>query len=101
MNQPQLTAAELALIRGVFHRHPEVAAVVLFGSRAKGTSQDRSDVDLAVEGDLTPLQAEGIASELDDLPLPYRFDVRCLARIDHHALREHIDRVGIRIYQAA
>lgn len=101
MNEPQLPAAELILIRGVFRRHPEVAAVVLFGSRAKGTSQERSDVDLAVEGDLTPLQAEGIASELDDLPLPYRFDVRCLSRIGDHALRDHIDRVGIRIYQAA
>jgi hypothetical protein len=57
--------------------------VTLFGSRAKGTASDRSDVDLAVRGDLTPLQAEAIAGELDELPLPYRFEVQPIARIRH------------------
>jgi predicted nucleotidyltransferase len=101
VNRPQLEEAELALVRNVFCHHPEVASVVLFGSRAKGTSHAHSDVDLAIEGDITPLQAEAIAGELDDLPLPYRFDVQPLARISHKPLRDHIDRVGICIYRAA
>ena len=37
----------------------------------------------------------------DEPPLPYRFEVQPLDRITHRPLREHIDRVGIRIYQAA
>lgn len=101
MRRPQLTETELSLVRGVFRRHPEVGSVVLFGSRAKGTSQVHSDVDLALGGDVSPLQAEAIAGELDELSLPYRFDVQPLARIRHQPLRDHIDRVGIRIYPAA
>jgi len=101
MNRPQLTDAEIALVCDVFRHHPEIASVVLFGSRAKGTSQDHSDVDLAIEGDVTPLQAEAIAGELDDLTLPYRFDVQPLARIRHQPLRDHINRVGICLYRAA
>ena len=44
------------------------------------------------------LEAEAIASELDELPLPYRFDVVALESIRSLPLREHVDRVGVRIY---
>lgn len=101
MSRPHLTDHELALVRGVFSRHPQVSAAILFGSRAKGTHMPQSDVDLAVTGDMSPLEAETIAGELDELPLPYRFEVQPLDRITHGALRDHIDRVGICIYQAA
>ena len=101
MNRPHLTDHELSLIRNVFRRHPGLSAVILFGSRAKGTHRPQSDVDLAITGDVTPLEAEMIAGELDELPLPYRFEVQPLDRITHPPLRNHIDRVGIRIYQAA
>lgn len=35
---------------------------------------------------------------LDELPLPYKFDVSDYYRIDNQELREHIDRVGRIIY---
>lgn len=101
MSRPHLTNHELELVRGVFGRHPDVATVILFGSRAKGTHSSRSDVDLAVTGNVTPLEAEAIAAELDELPLPYRFEVQPLGRITHRPLRDHIERVGISIYPAA
>ena len=47
---------------------------------------------------MNPLRAEAIAAELDELPLPYRFEVQSLEHITHQALREHIQRVGIEIY---
>lgn len=90
-----LTAHELELMDGVFRRHPEVSLVKLFGSRAKGTHRVRSDVDLAVWGTAGALQAEAIAGELDELPLPYQFEVHAFEHISNHALREHIQRVGI------
>ena len=96
-----LADRELGLVKDVFSRHPEVTSVTLFGSRAKGTHSERSDIDLAVSGTVTPLQAEAIAGELEELPLPYRFDVRSLANIRYQPLLAHIRRVGICIYQAA
>ncbi|MFM7243063.1 MAG: nucleotidyltransferase domain-containing protein [Planctomycetaceae bacterium] len=101
MNAVPFSERELAMMRDVFRRHPEIKAGILFGSRAKGTHTDQSDVDLAVMGDVTALEAEAIAGDLDELPLPYRFDVQAVARITHQPLRDHIDRVGLCIYRAA
>ena len=93
-----LTERELKLITQVFRRHPEVVAARVFGSRAKGTHTPRSDVDLAVWGDVDAIGAEAISAELDELPLPYRFDVKPFGLIKLQALREHIERVGLPVY---
>jgi predicted nucleotidyltransferase len=100
MKAPPLNASELEMVRTVLRRHPEVASATLFGSRAKGTHTERSDVDLAVAGEVAPLRAEAIAAELDELPLPYRFEVQPLEHIHHRPLLEHIKRVGMIIYPA-
>lgn len=93
-----LSPHELELIRGVLARHKEVTGALLFGSRAKGSASTGSDIDLALEGIDDPLGALAIAAELDELPLPYRFDVKALACIQHPPLREHIARVAARIH---
>jgi predicted nucleotidyltransferase len=98
MKAPSLKPDEMALLRGVFRRHPEITAVKLFGSRAKGTNAPGSDVDLALWGDVDEMRAEAIASELDELPLPYRYDVKPFHLIKLRPLREHIERVGIIVY---
>ena len=100
MTRPALTPRELELIATVLQRHPEVISATLFGSRAKGTHTECSDVDLAVVGEVSVIRAESIAAELDELPLPCQFEVVPLALIKLEALREHIERVGIPIYPA-
>lgn len=77
---------------------PEVTRVVLFGSRAKGCATERSDIDLAVSGNLDPLRVESIRSELEELPIPCRFDVLSFDSIRNPELREHIERVGIEVF---
>lgn len=100
MKTPPLKPEEMEIVRSVLRLHPEVKSATLFGSRAKGTHSDRSDVDMVVAGDVEPLSAEAIASELDELPLPYRFEVQPMAHIRYRPLLEHIKRVGILIYPA-
>jgi predicted nucleotidyltransferase len=85
----------LRLMRGVFEKHPSIARVCVFGSRAKGTFRSESDVDLAIFGDVDGVLASLVAGELDELPLPYRFDVHAYPCIKHAPLLEHIDRVGV------
>jgi uncharacterized protein len=92
-----LTDRELEMIRSVLSKHREVTGALLFGSRAMGIAFHESDVDLAILGVDDPLIAESIAAELDELPLPYRFDVKAFDAIRHGPLREHIQRVGVRI----
>ena len=89
-----LTDREASLISSVLNLHPEVSQVKLFGSRARGCHTAASDIDLALWG-VDALQAESIAAELDELPLPYRFDIKAFESIKQDSLREHIQRRGI------
>jgi len=93
-----LTPHEIDLLRGVFRRFPAISEVILYGSRAKGTYRPESDIDLALVGIDDDIQAEAVADELDELPLPYRFDVKAYGGIKYSPLREHIARVGVSLY---
>jgi predicted nucleotidyltransferase len=92
-----LSDDNLAAIRAVLARHPAVQEAVVFGSRALGREHSRSDIDIALRGAL-PLEAEGIALELEELPVPVPFDVQSLEAIRHTGLREHIARSGKVLY---
>lgn len=85
-------------IFSVLRQHPSLTRAILFGSRAMGSYSVASDIDLALEGVDDELKAASIASELDELPLPYKFDVHALSTIEFQPLLEHIARVGRRIY---
>lgn len=88
-----------SLIAAVLARHPVVAAAVLFGSRAKGNHRPESDIDLMLEGALTPLDAQRIAAELEELPVPQKFDVRARSGIQSPDMLDHIRRVGRVVYR--
>lgn len=95
-----LNAQARALIQEALSRVPEIRSVVLFGSRALGTFKPGSDIDLALEGEgLTPQHLARLAGLLDELPLPYRFDLTLLSAITNPALREHLDQVGILFWE--
>jgi predicted nucleotidyltransferase len=94
-----LRPEELELIREIFRRHPEVLQVKVFGSRATGHFEESSDIDLALWGDLTPALLGRILRELDELPLPYTFDVEAYATIRHPLLKRHIDEAGKTLYE--
>ena len=101
MNRFGLTDSEQELIRDVLRRHEEVTEAKIFGSRAKGCSQPNSDIDLALRGNISLSALAAIAGELDELPLPYTFDVQAYDAIRHRSLREHIERVGQSFYTRA
>jgi predicted nucleotidyltransferase len=86
-------------MREVFRRHAEVREVTIFGSRALGRFESNSDIDLALRGDLSRGLTGRITAELDELPLPYTFDVQAYDAIKHPPLREHIDSVGKTLYR--
>lgn len=93
-----LSNAELIFLFSVFRRYPKIGKVLVFGSRAKGNYRKNSDIDLAVTGIQNNLELEAMAMELDELPLPYKFDVKSLSDIQNQALIDHINQVGISIY---
>lgn len=94
-----LTRQEQELIRGTLARHPGVVEARIFGSRAMGRERPNSDVDLAVWGDLDTGEVVRLHAELDDLPLPYLFDLKRYDSIEYQPLKDHIQRVGQLLYR--
>ena len=90
----------IAAIHKVLAKFPAVETAILYGSRAKGNFRAGSDIDLTLIGtNLTTRDIGDIDNALDDLLLPWRFDLSRLTDIDHAALRDHIDRIGVVFYQ--
>ncbi len=93
-----LDKRELDLFYSLFRKFSSIEKVILFGSRAKGTFKANSDIDLAVSGIDADLEIESLAMALDELPLPYKIDVKSLKTIQSSELRDHISRVGLVIF---
>lgn len=94
-----LTEETIDKINRVFSEHPQVEEAVLYGSRAKGNFKNGSDIDLVLKGEkLDPSIVNKINLEIDDLLLPYSFDITSLSQISNHDLIDHIKRRGIVFY---
>jgi predicted nucleotidyltransferase len=87
-------------MNAVFAGFPEVAQVILYGSRAKGNFKRGSDIDLCLVGDgLSMRTLLKIDTELDDLLLPYKIDLSIHDHIDNTELLSHIERAGTCFYR--
>ncbi|HOO33937.1 MAG TPA: nucleotidyltransferase domain-containing protein [Thermotogota bacterium] len=82
-------------LKEVFSRFDAVDKVILYGSRAMGTYRTGSDIDITLIGKNLSLQTIfGIEDEIEELYLPYSFDISIYDRIKNEDLIDHIRRVG-------
>lgn len=96
-----LKDTEVELLRIVFKKFDKIEKVVLYGSRAKGNYKPFSDVDITLLGDdLSRSDLNKLALEIDDLLLPYQFDISIFKSLKNKDLIEHIMRMGIVIYES-
>lgn len=94
-----IDAATLMKLTRILATYPAVEQVKLYGSRAKGTAHERSDIDLAAYGDkLDRFTIARILLDLDDSDIPYQVDLQNYHELKNKQLIEHIDRVGMIIY---
>lgn len=88
------------MIQSVFGKHCGIESAVLYGSRAKGTYRNGSDIDITLHGSSLDLSAlMKIEHALDDLCLPYKIDLSIFHKIENPDLIEHITRVGVEFYR--
>ena len=91
---------ELQKLSEVFASNERIDRVVLYGSRAKGNNKPFSDVDITMIGEnLTNTDLNRISLAIDDLLLPYQFDISIFRTLKNEDLIAHIHRVGITIYE--
>ncbi len=96
---PQLKNIEIEQMIKVIKRHKEVEEAILFGSRATGKAKPNSDIDICLKGkNITSQIQNSIASDLDELPLPYFFDVVNFDIISNDKLKKHITDQGINLF---
>jgi predicted nucleotidyltransferase len=86
-------------IREVIEHYPQVEQVILYGSRAKGSHKNGSDIDLTMCGTaLTTKTLFEISEDIDNLHLPYTIDLSIFSAIDDPGIIEHINRIGVIFY---
>lgn len=84
----------------VFASHKNIEKVILYGSRAKGTNRMYSDVDIVLVSDkINNREYTNIIQEIDDLLLPFIFDISVYHSIKDFNLIESINRTGVIIYE--
>ena len=86
-------------INAVFEKFPQIEKAILYGSRAKGNFRNGSDIDLTLVGENLNLSIiNKIELEIDDLLLPYSFDISIFHQITNTELINHINRAGKTFY---
>lgn len=95
-----LPESAIARIIALFAEVPEIEQVILYGSRAKGTFRNGSDIDMVIRGEsVTNAHLLSLENQLDDLLLPYSIDLSLLHQITNTDLLDHISRVGALLYE--
>jgi len=67
------------VLTGILRKYlSKEAKVFVYGSRAKGTHQRFSDMDLAIEGELNSRDLGRLSFDLEDSNLPFQVDVHLI-----------------------
>jgi len=92
--------ADLDALISELKSNNNIFEIVLFGSRAKGTFRNGSDIDIALKGDNLSLKdILDATSDIEKLLLPNKLDLVLYSRISEPALIDHIDRVGVVLFK--
>lgn len=95
-----LSQSNIDKIQSVLKQFPTINVVLIYGSRAKGNFKPGSDIDLAIKSTSFNLPDQNrLTSMLDDLNLPYTFDICHFESLTNSEFIDHINRVGIVFYQ--
>lgn len=95
-----LREEDLQYIIDNIKRFPEIKKAIVFGSRAKGNYKVGSDIDIAIFGEKVTFTSVAQLHFLleEQGPLPYLIDVVKYEELENDKLKEHIDRVGVTIF---
>lgn len=95
-----LSESALATIRSALSKHEAINRAIVYGSRAKGNYREGSDIDLTLDALLlSDSDLSNLWHELDESNLPYLIDLSRLQDLKNSDLLEHINRVGVVLYE--
>ena len=88
-------------LKAIFAGFENIDRVILYGSRAKGNYKKGSDIDLVLQGEGLTLSNSVylLMDKIEELMLPYTFDISIYSQIDNRDLLDHIKRAGKIFYE--
>ena len=87
-------------LESVFRNHKNIEKVILYGSRAKEINRPYSDVDIILVGEnIENREFCNILNEIDDLLLPFIFDISVNYTISNVNLIDSINKTGVIVYE--
>jgi predicted nucleotidyltransferase len=91
----------LSSLCNCFEQIELIEKVILYGSRAKGNYKRGSDIDITLFGKNLTLNNSvyPLMEIIEELLLPYSFDISIFSHIKDEKLIEHINRVGKMLYK--
>mgnify|MGYP005840530119 CR=1 FL=1 len=98
---PNISPKHWEILVKIFEKYPNIKEVILYGSRAKGTQNERSDVDLAIKN--SPISYQEfvkILAEIEESNFPCLIDMQIFEQTQNQRLLEEIEMYGKTIYQA-
>ncbi|HPP34606.1 MAG TPA: nucleotidyltransferase domain-containing protein [Ignavibacteriales bacterium] len=88
----------LLRIKNIVLSYGKVDKIILFGSRAKGTAKQGSDIDIALVGsNLSFSEMCRILNEIEELNLPYKVDIIQYDSLSNEDIKKDILKFGIAI----
>jgi predicted nucleotidyltransferase len=95
-----LSDTTIEKIKNVFSKYPELEKALIYGSRAKGNYKTGSDIDITFIGkELNKTILGKIEDEIDDLLLPYTFDLSIFDSITNPDFIGHVNRAAQVFYE--
>lgn len=103
LNEFGLSEKSMTIIRDIYAKYPQIAKVIVYGSRAKGNFREGSDIDMTIvaDGEFTFDDLLHVCGDFDDSMLPYLVDVSDFSKLNNAELIDHIQRRGKVIYERA
>lgn len=68
---------------------------IIFGSRARGNYKSNSDIDIAIEGNVTSQDEMKIRNDFDAIDMEYMLDIVIMNKLNKEELIENIKKEGV------
>lgn len=94
-----LTDKQLEILKDIFSNYAEVSEVIIYGSRAKGTYNDRSDIDLVIKNNVSRSTINKILMDFEESNIPFLIDLKNYNTIKNTNLLQEIENYGQMVYK--
>ena len=89
-----LSEETITVVQKVLSKFPKIEKAVIYGSRAEGTYKDGSDIDITLFGKELDNTLSALSVALNDLRLPYEFDLSIFENTDCPKVIDRINKFG-------